>query len=423
MKVLIAFPFSIYPVKSGGALRGYHLLRELARFNSVEAILIDSAKEVHESITHDFGHEPHALRITTAVPGNGRRNMWCKLVDRLSTFRLSGSLRTKSNATVLAVSRTLQSNIDMSSLDIAILSTQELAICGTLIKKRVPDAIRIIDMHNLDHLLMKQDLESRGLPILENNTFKALKDRESGLFGYSDAVFACSESDLRLILHINGGKFTHSSVVPNGVNCSAIKFDQTHSESRSNQIIFCGSLSYGPNVDGLKWFHSKVWPFVKSHIPNARLLVVGRGLDTHHFSDLVSDGSVDLIGEVEDLAQWYNKAGVSICPLRMGSGTRLKILEAMAFGNPVVSTSIGCEGLTVLDGEHILIRDTAEAFADGIIKLATSQLDFDRVRSAARKQVERIYDWDVIGAEIFNTLIDWSDTKGEQLSMEPEPDE
>lgn len=411
MKVLIAFPFSIFPVKSGGGLRGFNLLVELARHHDVQAIVVDDSDGLLESVTEALGTRPQSLRITQAAMHVGARRVWKKVMDWLTTMWLSRSLTAKSNSVTLAITRVLAHLSELQQQDVVILSTQELAICGTYIGRAVPAAVRVVDLHNLDHLLGQQAIRNRQPSIGACRRLRELERVESNLFSYADGVFACSEADLGMALKINSGKLAFGAVVPNGVSCDRISFDCEPSKPGSEHVLFCGSLSYGPNVDGLEWFHAAVWPLIRHRLPQARLMVVGRGFDPSRLRSLLVDDSVDLIGEVDDLQPYYMKAGVSVCPVRMGSGTRLKILEAMAYGNPVVSTSIGCEGLSVVDGEDLLIRNSAGEFAKAVVDLISKPADFERIRSEARRRVERLYEWRLIGVELARTLSVWCETK------------
>jgi glycosyltransferase involved in cell wall biosynthesis len=122
---------------------------------------------------------------------------------------------------------------------------------------------------------------------------------------------------------------------------------------------------------------------------------------------------VDLIGEVADVAPYYRRAGVFVCPLREGSGTRLKILESMALGNPVVSTRIGAEGIQAKPGRDLLIADAPEDFADAVVDLSTHPARFDRIRHHGRALVEARYDWDLIGDNAAESIARWSEQRAE----------
>src|SRR6185437_13646677 len=168
------------------------------------------------------------------------------------------------------------------------------------------------------------------------------------------------------------------------------------SKDQLNNIIFCGSLDYEPNKDGLLWFYKNVWPLVIGHLPGRMLYVVGRG-NSESYRELLKDATVNFIGEVPEVTPFYRECNVAIAPLLQGSGTRLKILEAMSLGNPVVTTSKGIEGIEAKANEDIAVSDDARGFADAVIHLSTDTGFSKYISNNARRLVENKYSWDFIG--------------------------
>jgi len=152
-------------------------------------------------------------------------------------------------------------------------------------------------------------------------------------------------------------------------------------------ILFLGTLNYLPNEDGVGYFIHDILPLIRSRAPRVRLRVVGTGVPERR-SLLVADG-VDVIGAVPDVAPEFARAGQMVVPVRAGSGTRIKVLEAFRHGTPVVSTSIGAAGLGVADGDQALIADAPEAFADHCLRLAADDRERDRLSIRAAAWVER----------------------------------
>jgi glycosyltransferase involved in cell wall biosynthesis len=233
----------------------------------------------------------------------------------------------------------------------------------------------------------------------------ALQRQESLVSRCVDLGFVCSDDDGRSLATATG-KALQISVIPNGVACERSPFDSNPHKKQIEQVLFCGTLSYRPNIDGLNWFLQNVWPVVLRERPQLRLQIVGRGYHAGNFPLLATASSVDVIGEVDDVAPYYRSSGIAICPLLSGSGTRLKILEAMSFGNPVLSTSIGCEGLQMIHGSELMIHDDAEGFANALLKLQDDGNTFDALRTQARHRVEELYDWRVVGNTVKRSLID-----------------
>ncbi len=160
-------------------------------------------------------------------------------------------------------------------------------------------------------------------------------------------------------------------------------------------------MGYPPNVDAVLWFCREMLPRIQQQIHDVKFLVVG-----HHPSPeirkLDERPNITVTGHVSEMRPYYERASVCIVPLRAGGGTRLKILEAMALGRPVVSTSLGCEGLNVQHGQELLIADSPPKFVKGIIQLLQSRTLRELLAHHARTIVEEVYDWDVLGQKLLH---------------------
>lgn len=156
-------------------------------------------------------------------------------------------------------------------------------------------------------------------------------------------------------------------------------------------VVFTGTLSYAPNADGILWFSREVWPLVRARQPSARLLIVGR--EPPAAVRALASECVTVTGEVPDVRPFLRSARVAIAPVRSGGGTRLKILEALACALPVVSTTIGAEGLDLAPGEHILIADDAPSFAAAVARLLVDSKLCAALGAAGRARVAQRYDW------------------------------
>jgi polysaccharide biosynthesis protein PslH len=178
-------------------------------------------------------------------------------------------------------------------------------------------------------------------------------------------------------------------VVANGVDLTRYGFRDEPSESE--RILFIGDLSWAPNAEGVRWFAKDVWPSLSKVRPRATVEVMGRRAP----ADLASLAGPRFVftGEGGDTRPHWRDAAVAVVPLLAGGGTRLKILEAAACGVPVVSTSIGAEGLSLVEGEEILRRDEPAAFAEAVAGLLADSATRRRIAASARKRVETEYGW------------------------------
>jgi glycosyltransferase involved in cell wall biosynthesis len=187
------------------------------------------------------------------------------------------------------------------------------------------------------------------------------------------------------------------AVIPNGVDTA--QYDLLPELSDSKEILFIGKMNYPPNVDGALFLHREVLPLVREQVPQARLRIVGTS-PSPEIQALAADPMVEVTGEVEDVMPHYRSACLSAVSLRAGGGTRIKILESMAFGRPVVSTSLGGEGLAVTHGENILLADTPADFASWTVRLLSDQRLRQRLVGKGRRLVETTYDWEVIAQQL-----------------------
>jgi glycosyltransferase involved in cell wall biosynthesis len=193
-----------------------------------------------------------------------------------------------------------------------------------------------------------------------------------------------------------------TGVIANGVDCR--RFRPLDEPTSRVTLLFVGVLNYPPNSDAVSWFVANVLPEIERLCPEVRLCIAGLSPPPSILA-LARDNIV-VRGFVEELEPVYRESTIAVVPLRAGGGTRLKILEAMALGRPVVSTSIGCEGLGATSGEHLLIADSAEDFAAAVVR-ALGNIDLRRRLAAnARKLVEAHYCWNALGDKLFAVLED-----------------
>jgi glycosyltransferase involved in cell wall biosynthesis len=190
-------------------------------------------------------------------------------------------------------------------------------------------------------------------------------------------------------------------VVPNGVDLAANQF--APNPAPPPVVAYCGAMSYEPNRDAVLYFCRTIWPLIRTHVPEAEFWITGDASAAPE--ELRRVPGVTLTGYLPEVNSLLTQCCATVVPLRLGVGTRLKIVEAMALGTPVVATSIGAEGLAVTDGADILLADDPERFAQHVITLIRSPALRARLSQAGRAVVEGTYAWDVIGAA-FRTAVE-----------------
>ncbi|KAA3664711.1 MAG: glycosyltransferase [Chloroflexi bacterium] len=187
-------------------------------------------------------------------------------------------------------------------------------------------------------------------------------------------------------------------VVSNGVSHS--DYDDVVVDVKPNTMIYTGSFSFGPNYEAMVWFLSEVFPLVLAEIPDAEVIITGK----HGNRPLPMTENVTLAGFVDDIRPFVKSSTISLAPIWTGGGTRLKILEAMAMDTPVVATSKGAEGLDIVSGEHMMIADDPDQFAQSVIKI----LKDDSLRQTLARNAKTLflnqYDWQVIMPRFFQLI-------------------
>ncbi|MEZ4867721.1 MAG: glycosyltransferase [Caldilineaceae bacterium] len=203
---------------------------------------------------------------------------------------------------------------------------------------------------------------------------------------YFQACTVVSEKERRLLVHAVP-HYKTVEVVPNSIDLA--HYTGIREVQQPGQLIFTGSFGYQANYDAMVWFLRDVYPLIRAKIPNVHLTITG----DHAGFSLPSTENVTLTGFVDDVRPFIARAWISLAPLLSGGGTRLKILEAMALGTPVVATAKGAEGLELQPGEHLLIANTPEALAQAVIHLCQDTGLHQRLAANAYSLVSEKYDW------------------------------
>ncbi|NLU51899.1 MAG: glycosyltransferase [Clostridiaceae bacterium] len=225
--------------------------------------------------------------------------------------------------------------------------------------------------------------------------FEKVYKYESRIVGDFDRCFAITEKDRERIERMNSR--ARVSVVPAGVDISYFCPMDVPMEPYS--IVSVASMDWPPNVEGILWFTAKIWPLVKQEIPQAAVYVVGKN-PPPEIKKLASEEGIVVTGFVDDVREYMARATVLVVPLRTGGGMRIKILNALAMGKAVVSTSVGCEGIDVENNKNIYIADTEEEFAQRIIELLKDKGKREELGGEGLKLVREKYRWERIAEQI-----------------------
>jgi glycosyltransferase involved in cell wall biosynthesis len=402
--VLMVIPFNnIYPPASGGMQRCFNLLNQLCKHYHVTALM----SQDRESFFKSQSEFPAIKKCNIYSTKENKRifDLFSFLPDKFANairFRLwNRSLSESADHHYILLYPQMKGILKNSSFDYVILEDMAILNLSKLVRRIRPGIPVVYDAYNINSKLA---LVAREKGVINNSAYKHVERVETSLFKYGIKIFACSQNDLEQLIEMNQGKLS-GTVVPNGVGISEIQRNPgMEIKKEPLEILFCGSIDYLPNTEGLTWFCKEVFPLVLAQIPNAKLSVVGRGNPGKELWDLLQNNSIINHGGVERIDTFYRKASIAIVPLLSGSGTRLKLMEAMAYKVPVVSTTIGAEGINYTDQNNILIADNPGLFANKVVELLQDPQLANNIVNEAFLLVKSEYDWDIVGDKMADYL-------------------
>lgn len=388
MKVLVLTPNFPSPTWGAGT-RNYYIIKALAKRHQVALLsLIDRAEdEKNLPLLEGLVHEIKCVLRPTSSRKRLQQLMY--MVRRESYFIGLNSF--------VEIQEALDTLLAGEHYDAVLFESALMA--GYLLPEGVK---RIIDEHNIEYELLWRTFlnESAGWRKWYNWwESRVLKPVEIALCEKADLVLTTSEQDSQVFKHVL--RSTAVGVVPNGVDIGI--FQPPSLEKLPCQIIFTGAMNYYPNIDAVVSFAKNCWSLIRAQFPEATWVIAGREPPAK-VKNLENLPGVIVTGSVTDVKPHLAASAVAIAPLQVGSGTRLKILEAFAMGKAVVSTSIGCEGLAITPGKHLLIADRPEDFAQAVIKLLNDPELRTRLGNAGRVLVEEEYSWEHCGAQLLHVL-------------------
>ena len=381
MKILMAFHTLTYPPESGVTKRTYHLLEEMARRHEVTVLSLGTPDEA-QRIKRQIG-----ARCREVVFVNGRVPRWVNLLKRIKLALAGQSLLRHSYSPRLQ--RAFDDLFQRERFDLVILSSPVLTYY-----RRPADLPCITDTHNVEYDMWHRFYtQARGVVARTYYwyQYRLLRRDELAACSGGDALLATSERDASVFKKDLPAQSIH--VVPNGVDLD--QFAPPPGEPEPRSMVFCGLMNYSPNDEGMTFFLERVLPLIHREVPEARLTIVGSGA-----SKAMQRRATDRVvvtGYVPDVRPYVAKGQVYVIPLLVGGGTRLKALEAMAMRKAIVTTSVGCEGIDLVQGESALFADTPEELAQAVIRLFREPELRARLAERAAALAAAKYGWGSIG--------------------------
>ena len=394
MKILWVKAGGLVPLDTGGKIRSYNILRQLAKDHEVTFFSFYAAHEndVHPELGEIF-------RRVVLIPLHLPK---AKGAGELLDYAVHFFSREPYNLTKYCrpiVRDRLRELLRQETYDVVLCDF--LAAAAT-----IPwdwPCPKVLFTHNVEAAIWQRHYQVARNPLWKAVSWlewKKMVEAEQKYLKKADHVLAVSQNDLDAFSKFLGRQ--KLTVVQTGVDTDF--FRPSEQGEIPNSLVFTGSMDWLPNEDGLIYFASEILPLILAKVPDASLCVVGRK-PSQRLRDLAAGTpNIQLTGWVEDIRPYLAKRAVCIVPLRIGGGTRLKIYEAMSMAKPVVSTSIGAEGLPVKNGEHLLLADTPSSFAEKIIQLLGDALGREELGRRARLLVEQNYSWATVSSGFAQVL-------------------
>lgn len=389
MRVLWTLPYLPWPITSGGKARQYHLIRRMAQRGHAITLLVQSKTPADEEVRAALAPWVERLIVLPRRALRHPRTLW-----RAATSSMP--LLASVNGDAPALMRRFEHLLDSESWDVVQIehSYGFEPFARALARRR---QAFVLTEHNVESSLGaatygKWPLWAR--PLARYDQWRAVR-WERRVLSSADAIVAVTEDDARALSHISGGRPTF--VVGNGVDTQA--FASVQPDASACTVLFVGNFEYAPNVDAVQWLLGEIMPRLWRLLPQARLIVCGHALPAA-WRERWPEARVDWRGYVDHLPTVQAQASVFVAPLRFGGGSKLKVLEAMAAGLPLVSTREGLSGLQAQDGVHALVADTAEAQAHALAAVLTDPVRANALGEAARRRVSEGFDWEASARQL-----------------------
>jgi len=380
MRILFLTPQPPWPLHQGPAIRNHQLIAGAATRHQVYVLCFSEQPPdltPLEQVCAWVGWVPAPRRTV-------RQRLWQLLRSHLPdlAWRLES----------LAFRDRLRFILQNQHIDVVQCEGLEMAPYIPLVQEVSPTSRIVLDEHNVEYLLQRRMAEWSVGPggWYSAEQARRLKDYEAWALAQSDGWVAVSQEDATLLDELVPGR--PHAVIPIGVD-PAVSRTSSGRLSPFPRLFFAGKLDYRPNADALRWFCTQVWPLIKEAVPSVEFVIAGRGAPPR--AAWLRQKDIRLVGYLDDAAYTETLQSAWVCPipLRIGSGMRVKVLEAFAWAKPVVTTSVGIEGIQSLPGVHARVADAPETFAAHVVELLRDRLLAEEQGLAARRLAEELYDW------------------------------
>lgn len=387
MKILFITNLIPYPIDNGGKIKTYNTLKILSKNNDID--LMCFYEEDKELIGKEHLYELCRNIDCIKKPITTSKNMKYMILIAIKNIFSKMPLVVYKYMDKKFLIR-LKKNIEKNDYDVIYIDHLQLG--GYIEQINIKNKTLILDQHNAESTIILRKAEQTK-NFIKKTYFKyeylRLKKFESEIINKVDRVVVLSDEDKITLANISKAKEEKFIKIPIPIQSDYIKMSGLKDEKTYN-ILFLGTLSWFPNVQGIEWFVDKVVPLLNKQKQKYNLYIVGK--DPSEKLKKIGDENcnINVTGFVNDVNEYIEKCDFMVVPLFIGSGMRVKILEAMSKNIPVISTTIGCEGIEVKDGESILIANSENEFVETINKIKNKDI-YEKIRFNAKKIFEDKY--------------------------------
>jgi sugar transferase (PEP-CTERM/EpsH1 system associated) len=390
MKILWLKTELLHPVDKGGKIRTYHLLKQLKADHHITYLTLDDGSAPPDAVASATEYCHELIRIPHATREKFSEGFYAELVLNVCSSLPYAIRKYKSDAMTRAISdATAKHNFDV-------------VICDFLAPAvNLPRDLQtpvVLFQHNVEAEIWRRHYEVQQHPVKRfylHLQWRKMQRFEKDACQRVDSVIGVSEADARMMERDYGIAKVHD--IPTGVDVDFFKPSNCAS-ARPNSLVFTGSMDWLPNEDAMRYFTGDILPIVRRSIPDIHLTIVGRNPYPSLLELAQKNPALTVTGRVDDVRPYIENAVAFIVPIRIGGGTRLKIYEAMAMEKPVISTTIGAEGLPVHDGAELLIADDARTFAEAVVKVLSDSELANQLGASAAQLVRRNFGWRGVAA-------------------------
>lgn len=384
MKILFLTPFLPYTSQEGNKIRPFNWIKHLSKKNEIYLVsLIESAKE------NEYLNElrKYCSKVVAVLrrPKSGFKYRIINLFQNSPYFIVK---QFESSEMQEKINLILKEN----KFDLVHVSTLAMTQYIDDIKG-IPKILDAVDCNKRNYFQQWQSAKGLRNRILSFIDWYKIRSYECKMYSKFNKCLLASPVDKKFMEKLHAD--LPIEVIPNGVDLEYFKPQITEEEFPS--LVFTGFMNYIPNEDAMIYFCSKILPLVEETYSQIKCYIVGKGVSDKLRKAVANKKNVMLTGFVEDVKTFINKASIFICPLRMGTGIKNKVLEAMAMRKPVISSSFGAESINVVPGKDIMIADKPEEFAKHIIELLKDKNKRFEIGTNARRLVENNHDWSFLG--------------------------